>query len=142
MAQDMLKSKLIHPQILEALACAGHGSHILIADGNYPFMTGAPDSARIVYLNLMPGVPTATQVLEAVGSMIPIQSAETMRPDDGSRAPIFEDFQKLLPAEIEIRALPRQEFYTKVMSRQTALVIASGEQRIYGNILLTIGVVT
>jgi L-fucose mutarotase/ribose pyranase (RbsD/FucU family) len=35
----MLKGTLIHPQILEALGRAGHGSQILIADGNYPIAT-------------------------------------------------------------------------------------------------------
>lgn len=31
----MLKSCLLHPEILEALGRAGHSSKILIADGNY-----------------------------------------------------------------------------------------------------------
>ena len=35
----MLKSHLLHPEILEALGRAGHSSKILIADGNYPFAT-------------------------------------------------------------------------------------------------------
>jgi L-fucose mutarotase len=35
----MLKSHLIHPEILEALGRAGHSSKILIADGNYPYVT-------------------------------------------------------------------------------------------------------
>ncbi len=35
----MLRSKLIY--ILAALAGTGHGSQVLIADGNYPFTTGA-----------------------------------------------------------------------------------------------------
>ncbi|NLF56040.1 MAG: RbsD or FucU transport, partial [Candidatus Hydrogenedens sp.] len=30
----MLKQRLTHPDILEALAAAGHGSKVLIADGN------------------------------------------------------------------------------------------------------------
>lgn len=37
----MIKYKLTHPEILEALASAGHGSQVLIADGNYPFATGS-----------------------------------------------------------------------------------------------------
>ena len=42
----MLKSKLIHPQILGTLGTAGHGSGILIADGNYPFSTRANPAAE------------------------------------------------------------------------------------------------
>jgi L-fucose mutarotase/ribose pyranase (RbsD/FucU family) len=35
----MLRGKVIHLQIPEAPDRAGHGSKILIADGNYPFAT-------------------------------------------------------------------------------------------------------
>ena len=41
----MLKYRLTHPEILAALAGAGHGSQVLIADGNYPFSTGANPAA-------------------------------------------------------------------------------------------------
>lgn len=39
----MLKGKLIHPDIMAALALCGHGDKVLIADGNYPL---APRPAR------------------------------------------------------------------------------------------------
>ena len=32
----MLTGKLIHPDIMAALALCGHGDKVLIADGNYP----------------------------------------------------------------------------------------------------------
>ena len=54
----MLKGKLIHPQVLEVLGRAGHGSQILIADGNYPFANKLGPNARLVSLNLSPGVVT------------------------------------------------------------------------------------
>ena len=47
----MLKTTLLHPDILRSLASAGHGSKVLIADGNYPFTTGSNPSADIVFLN-------------------------------------------------------------------------------------------
>ena len=34
---QMLKGKLIHPDIMAALALCGHGDKVLIADGNYPW---------------------------------------------------------------------------------------------------------
>ncbi len=61
----MLKSCLLHPEILEALGRAGHSSKILIADGNYPFATQLGPNARLVSLNLSPGLGNITQVLEA-----------------------------------------------------------------------------
>ena len=41
----MLKTPILHPQILAALGRAGHSSKILIADGNYPFHTKRGPSA-------------------------------------------------------------------------------------------------
>lgn len=35
----MLYTPLTHPTILKVLAMAGHGSKVLIADGNYPLAT-------------------------------------------------------------------------------------------------------
>ena len=35
----MLKTNLLHPEILSALGSNGHGSMLLIADGNFPFST-------------------------------------------------------------------------------------------------------
>jgi hypothetical protein len=42
----MIRSVLLHPQILKVLASAGHGSVVLIADGNFPFTTGANPAAE------------------------------------------------------------------------------------------------
>ena len=50
----MLRTKLIHPELLAALGSAGHGAKVLIADGNYPVGTKAPPHAARIYLNLPP----------------------------------------------------------------------------------------
>jgi len=73
---NMLKGKLIHPQILEALGRAGHGSQVLIADGNYPASTKLGPKATLVNLNLSPGLVNCTQVLEAL-----VSDLRDMRPD-------------------------------------------------------------
>jgi L-fucose mutarotase len=136
----MLKYRLIHPQILHALGTAGHGSTVLIADGNYPFVTGSAPTAQRVFLNLSPGIPTVTQVLAALTDAIPIEAAHVMMPDSGPEPPIFSEFRALLPAN-ELQPLGRFQFYDAAREPNLALVIATGEQRVYANILLTIGVV-
>jgi len=70
----MLKGTLIHPQILNALGRAGHGSQILIADSNFPFSTTLGRNSELVSLNLTPGVVSCTQVLESLASSIPIEA--------------------------------------------------------------------
>jgi len=137
----MLKTKLLHPEILAALGGAGHGSKVLIADGNFPFSTGANPAAKRVYLNLAPGLLTVTDVLRVLAEAIPIEAAEVMQPSSGDEPSIFTDFRSILPQGVELRRLGRFEFYDVARERDTALVIATGEQRIYANILLTVGVV-
>ncbi|HET7559591.1 MAG TPA: RbsD/FucU domain-containing protein, partial [Limnochordia bacterium] len=62
----MLRFPLLHPEILQALGRAGHGSKVLIADGNYPFTTGSHPAATRVFLNLRPGLVNATDALAAI----------------------------------------------------------------------------
>jgi L-fucose mutarotase len=137
----MLHGVLIHPEILEALGTAGHGSQILLADGNYPFATGANRYARRVYLNLSPGVLSVTDILRVLVSAVPIEAAAVMIPADGVEPPIFAEFRDLLPAGMALTPIDRFGFYEAARREDVALVIATGEQRVYANILLTIGVI-
>jgi len=59
-----------HPEILQALAGSGHFSQVLIADGNYPIVSGTNPATKRVFLNLAPGTVSALEVLEAVLSAI------------------------------------------------------------------------
>jgi L-fucose mutarotase len=136
----MLKTGLLHPGILQALGESGHGSQVLIADGNYPLRSGTADAAHRVYLNLAPGMVGVTDVLRALVGAIPVEGARVMGPDDGSEPPIFADFRGLLEG-IELERLGRHPFYEAARGRDVTLAIATGDQRLYANILLTIGVV-
>jgi L-fucose mutarotase len=137
----MLKTRLLHPEILAALAGAGHGSRVLIADGNYPFSTGCLPGVPVVYLNLRPGLVAVLDVLEALLSAIPVESAMVMVAAEGPDPEIHGDFRKMLPADVPITRRGRSDFYGEARSEDTALVIATGEQRVWANIMLTIGVV-
>jgi L-fucose mutarotase len=137
----MLKTKLVHPEILAALGAAGHGSRVLIADGNYPFSTGSHPDAKKVYLNLRPGMVSTLDVLEVLVSAVPIESAMVMVPSEGPEPAILPEMRALLPPGVPMDKKWRRSFYEEAKSPDTALVIATGEQRIYANILLLIGVV-
>ena len=79
----MLTYRLLHPEILAALAAAGHGSRVLIADGNYALATNTSDRARRVFLNLAPDLVRVTDVLGVLAEAIPIEAAHVMVPDEG-----------------------------------------------------------
>ncbi len=136
----MLRTPLLHPEILRALAQAGHGAQVLIADGNYPFVTRSHPLAARVYLNLSPGVVGATEVLRAIAPAIPVEAAHVMAAADGSEPPIWAEFRELLPGT-PLQPLERFAFYEAASKPDVALVIATAEQRVYANLLLTIGVV-
>ncbi|MFY9486870.1 MAG: RbsD/FucU family protein [Bacillota bacterium] len=135
----MLKTKLIHPDILRSLAAAGHGSKVLIADGNYPFTTATNPVADLVFLNLAPGIVKVTEVLDVILSAIPVEAAHVMRPDEGGEPPIFSEFRALLGGDVPLQPLGRHDFYDAAKGSDLALAVATGDQRWYANILLTIG---
>ncbi len=146
----MLKTPIIHPQILAALGRAGHSSKILISDGNYPHHTKRGPNADLVFLNFAPGMMNVTDVLSGIANTVPIELAEVMEPArTGAYAmksdpPIFDDFRRILKARnaaLDLTKLERFAFYEAAGSKDVTLTIATGEQKIYANILLTIGVV-
>ncbi|HJP83089.1 MAG TPA: RbsD/FucU family protein [Fimbriimonadaceae bacterium] len=134
----MLRGSLIHPEILHTLASAGHGSKVLIADSNYPVLTHSGPNAKIVYLNLSPGCVTVVQVLEQILKAVPVEKVEVMDPGTGHEPSIFAEFTQLV--DLDLTRLTRNEFYDVARSQDTALVIATGEQRTFACAILTVGV--
>ena len=132
----MLTTKCIHPGIMKALSLCGHGSKVLIADGNYPLAEKSGDAEK-VYLGLMAGLPTVTDVLEAIHSVAEIEKAGVMLPEDGTEPEIFADFKKELG--LELSGMGRYEFYDACCVPDVVLAISTGEKRVFSNILLTIG---
>ena len=58
--------------------------------------------------------------------------------------PIFDEFRKILKARnasLDLTKIERFAFYDAAGTKDVTLTICTGEQRIYANILLTIGVV-
>lgn len=145
----MLKSKLLHPEILAILARAGHHGKILIADGNYPASSTLGPNAKLVSLQLMPGLPTVTQVLEAILSAIPIDRANTMDYEkSGPYAlsedpPVWPQFRETIKAaglKLELEPIEKWEFYKAVSTPDHVLTIQTADQQRFANLLLSIGV--
>ena len=134
----MLTLPLIHPPLIRALALAGHGSKVLIADGNFPYATVRHPMAEIVHLNLAPGLLSVDQVLAAVLSAVTVEAAQIMGPDDGSEVDSHRSYRAALP-EAPFERVGRWDFYDIVRSQDVGLIIATGDQRTYANLLLTIG---
>ena len=144
----MLKSELLHPEILRVAARAGHHSKILIADGNYPASTKKGPNAELVCLQLMPGVPTVAQVLRALLSALPIDHVNTMGiPADDPYAqtgepPVWNEYRRAITdsgAELELEPILKWTFYEHVESPDHVLTIQTADQSLWANVLLTLG---
>jgi L-fucose mutarotase len=138
----MLRLPLIHPPLLAALGAAGHGARLLIADANYSHSTNISPRADLIHLNVRPGLVTVDQVLEPVLASIPVEAVTVMRPDDGSTPAVFSRYRELLGDGLPLQPLGRLDFYAACRERDLALCVATGDDRLYANVLLTVGYIS
>jgi L-fucose mutarotase len=144
----MLKTSLIHPEILRIIARAGHHSKILIADGNYPASTKRGPNAELVCLNLAPGVLTVAQVLRALLSAVPVDHVNTMGiPHDDPYAqhgepPVWNEFRAVIAesgSTLKLDPILKWDFYKHVESPDHVLTIQTADTQPWANLLLSVG---
>jgi L-fucose mutarotase len=144
----MLKTTLLHPEILRVVARAGHHARILIADGNYPASTKRGPHAELVCLNLSPGVVTVAQVLAALLSAVPVDRINTMGipPDDPyaqqGEPPVWADYRRVIAqagSGLTLEPVLKWDFYREVESPDHVLTIQTADQALWANVLLAVG---
>lgn len=144
----MLKTTLIHPDILRVVARAGHHAKILIADGNYPASSKRGPHAEVISLNLSPGVVTVSQVLRALLSAVPVDHVNTMGipPDDpyaqSGEPPVWAEYRAVLAecgVKLPLEPVLKWDFYRHVESADHVLTIQTADQALWANVLLTVG---
>ncbi|MCA9133458.1 MAG: RbsD/FucU family protein [Planctomycetales bacterium] len=145
----MLKTTLLHPEILRACARAGHHSKILIADGNYPASSKIGPRAELVSLQLSPGIPTVAQVFQALLCEVPIDVINTMGIDpsdpyaSAEDPPVWNDFRRILRdsgSSGTLQPIMKWDFYAAVQADDHVLTIQTGDQALWANLLLSVGV--
>ena len=135
----MIKTEIIHPDLLQALAQCGHKANILIADANYSFLTNSSPRARIIYLNFSPGLISSVVILQKMLGYINIEKAVLMSCPDDFDNTIAREYRTLLAESTAVEYVTQEAFYALAKSSDTLLVVASGETRRFANILLTVG---
>jgi L-fucose mutarotase len=139
----MLKglSPLLHPTLLSFLAEMGHGDEIAIVDRNYPAFSTAQRLCRV-------DGASATETLEAILSLLPLDDfvpspAFVMAPSSGEPPPVLAAFQSVVDSaegrHVNITPLERFAFYER--ARRAYAVVATSEGRLYGNIIVTKGII-
>jgi L-fucose mutarotase len=132
---------LLGPELLAMLRAMGHGDEIVIADANFP---SASVAKRLVRLD---GVD-AVRVAKAIASVLPLDDfvpsaafrmAVTGAPDE--IPPVCRAFAEVLSAAGyggDIEPIERMAFYER--ARAAFGVVATGEGRLWGNLILKKGV--
>jgi len=141
----MLKnlSPLLGPELLYTLRAMGHGDEIAIVDGNYPADNAGPE--RVIRAD----GHDASRILDAILSVLPLDDfvpSPAMRPQVPGKPdhlePVMEDFARIIARHeprVRLTGLEPAAFYERV--RKAYAVVATGERRLYGNVVLKKGVV-
>lgn len=125
----MKKSGIINAPLSRALATLGHGHLVVIADCGLPL----PDSASVPDLALVRGIPSFTQVLDAVLAEIVVEGSTAAVEARGSDVDAWLEDRGLQPTRISHEDL-------KGLLPEARLIIRTGEATPYANIVLQCGV--
>jgi L-fucose mutarotase len=141
----MLKNidPLLSPDLLMVLRSMGHGDDIAIVDANFP---AAAMARRLVRLDGL----TATDVTNAILSVMPLddfvpEAAWRMEVvgDPQAEQPIFDEFRTIIArhegSSFRLASLERFAFYEQ--AKAAYAIVSTGENRLYGNIILKKGVI-
>lgn len=134
---------LLSPELLAALRCMGHGDEIALVDANFP---AGSQGVPVIRLD----GTSVTRALDAVLSVMPL---DDFVPDAAWRMqvvgqadqelPIFAEFREIIArqggAGMGLASLERFAFYER--TRRAFRIVATGEDRLYGNIILKKGIV-
>jgi L-fucose mutarotase len=133
---------LLGPGLLAHLRAMGHGDEIVVADANFP---AAANARRLVRAD---GIE-APRLVRAIASILPLDDfvpaaafrmAVVDRPDEVPA--ITTDFIAALADggyRGPIAPIERSAFYAR--AREAYAVVATGETRLYGNLILKKGVI-
>ncbi len=130
---------ILNADLLHALCAMGHGDDLVLADANFPALTMA---RRLIRMDGVRG----PRLLEAVLSVLPI---DDFVPDPALRIevvgapdevpPVCAEYAAILEHHgVKLGKIDRFAFYDR--ARQAFAVVASGEPRLYGCLLLKKGV--
>jgi len=135
---------LLGPELLAHLRAMGHGDELVIADANFP---AASVAKRLVRAE----GTTTPQMLAAVLAVLPLDTftkdavcVMEVVDSPGVLAPITEEFRTVVAARAgqrfsNIVGLERFAFYER--AHHAYAVIATGERRLYGNIIVRKGII-
>ena len=131
------------PELLHALASTGHGDELALVDCHFPAVSVGQRLVRLDGADL-PLVLEACLQLFPLDTSVTAPAARMQQAHAPDEVPEVQQLchQAMIRAEnrqVEVEAISREAFYDR--ARAAYAVIATGEQRLYGCILIRKGVV-
>jgi L-fucose mutarotase len=133
---------ILGPELLFTLRSMGHGDEIALVDANYP----AQEHARRLVRADGHGVPA---LLDALLEVTPVDDfvpqalfRATVKGDPDLTDPVHDDIIAVCARrapDFAVVPLVGDAFYTRV--RQAHTIVATGEPRLYGNVIVRKGVI-
>lgn len=141
----MLKTlSVLHtPEMLQTLASMGHGDEIAIVDANFPSVSNAQRLIRFDSADL-PSILEATLQLLPLDTFVEEPVARMMQVHAPGEIPEVQKICQVIidKAEgrrVKVAGITREAFYDR--ARKAFAIVATGELRLYGCILLKKGVI-
>lgn len=129
----MKLSGILHPELLDLIAAAGHGDVIVLADAGLKI----PEDRTRLDLALTCGVPTMAQVVEAVKSDLVIEAATVAAEFEDWNPEVYADVVGRLPVAPDTQS--HGELMADMAERAYAYV-KTGECSAYSSVALVCGV--
>ncbi len=129
----MKRSGILHPELSDLIAAAGHGDVIVLADAGLRI----PASKARVDLGLVCGVPTMAQVVAAVKEELVIEAATVATEFSDWNPDVYQDVVSRLPVTPD--AKPHDDLMAE-MAETAYAYVATGECSAYSSVALVCGV--
>ncbi|ASA19932.1 RbsD/FucU family protein [Paenibacillus donghaensis] len=134
--------KLLSPELVRVLMEMGHGDELVLADANYP---GHSLNSRVIRYDGT-GIPA---LLDAILELLPLDHyAEhqvafmSVVEGDPTVPVIWSTYKELIAKHDKSATIDYEErfaFYER--SRQSHVIVVTGEEALYGNVILKKGVI-
>lgn len=129
----MKTTGVLHPELLDLIAAAGHGDLIVLADAGLRI----PEHKTRLDLAVTCGVPSMTQVLAAVREELVIEAVTVASEFSDWNPDVYADVGRLL--DVEPSSMPHAELMAE-MAETAFAYVKTGECSAYSSVVLQCGV--
>ena len=142
--------RVLPPRLLYVLASMGHGDELVLADANFPAASVAKSGDTPSELICCDSL-TVPELLEAICTLMPLDTytefpAAVMQvtPQDHGKVetPVWDAFKTIMKAaegrDVALEKVERFAFYER--AKKAYAVVSTGESALYGNLIITKGV--